>query len=695
MDKKEVLLSCKSEGFFLDREMLDFFVGLSEEKFVLVLNELKKLGISEKILTKKVFDDNKDKISCFFSKSDVKNVKILKNFEKKNKKVENSDFFEYFRQRFELLKDILVKKGFDNLISIRRIGSSNGVYTVIGMIYSKRITKNKNLLFEIEDLGGRTIVLVNRDNKKLFDRAQKLVEDDVLAFQVSGSSKMLFANEFIFPDFEKRDEVFGEKDEYCVFTGDFHVGSELFLESNLRKFVDWLNGGVGDERQRAISGKVKYLFLVGDLVEGVGIYPGQEKFLKIKGCRAQYKKVFDVLKGIRDDIEIIMCPGLHDAVWLGEPQPKVENKWLVELDGMKNLRRVSNPCELEVGGLKVFLNYGINMKSFLEKLEKKSSIKEFDDVLKRRSLPLVYSESDFVPGEAGDLMLNEMDVFVVGGRHKAEVGNYGNIVKISTSCWQKKSDYEAKMGMDVDFARVPILNLKSKEVKILDFSGNDEILWEKGDDLVCELCGEEKSVENKKKIKIAIDIDEVLAEQLESVVEFYKQETGVFIPKEKFSSYNWWETWGISKEEAIGVDGRFKESDMFESLRVVEGSIEAIEKLNKDNSLVVITARPSDFENKTLGWLGENYGDSFDEVLHSSDFHVENGEQKSKVEFCKDLGVDLIIEDNLEYSLKCAEGGIKVLLLDKPWNQGDLHENIFRCGDWGEILKKVEVLKNG
>mgnify|MGYP000159184464 CR=1 FL=1 len=195
-------------------------------------------------------------------------------------------------------------------------------------------------------------------------------------------------------------------------------------------------------------------------------------------------------------------------------------------------------------------------------------------------------------------------------------------------------------------------------------------------------------------MKIAIDIDEVLAEQLESVIEFYKQETGIFISKDKFLSYKWWEVWDISKEEAISVDERFKESDMFDNLKVVEGSINIMKKLSKNNNLIIITARPSFFENKTLSWLNRNYGDIFDNIYHSSDFHIENNNQKSKVDFCKDLGVKVIIEDNLEYSLNCAEKGFDVILLDKPWNKGVEHENIVRCFNWSEILREIKRLDN-
>ena len=69
-------------------------------------------------------------------------------------------------------------------------------------------------------------------------------------------------------------------------------------------------------------------------------------------------------------------------------------------------------------------------------------------------------------------------------------------------------------------------------------------------------------------MKIAIDIDEVLAEQMDSLIEFYKQETGIFIPREDFFTYYWPDVWNISLEDAKAIDIKFKESDFFDNLSV-------------------------------------------------------------------------------------------------------------------------------
>ena len=62
------------------------------------------------------------------------------------------------------------------------------------------------------------------------------------------------------------------------------------------KFIMWLKGEYGTEKQKEVARKVKYLFVVGDVVVGVGIYPGQEGDLEIKDIYQQYEEATKYLR---------------------------------------------------------------------------------------------------------------------------------------------------------------------------------------------------------------------------------------------------------------------------------------------------------------------------------------------------------------------------------------------------------------
>ena len=87
-----------------------------------------------------------------------------------------------------------------------------------------------------------------------------------------------------------------------------------FLEDNLKKFIKWIKGETGSDTQKEIAKKVKYVFIIGDLVDGCGIYPGQEDELIINDIYEQYEECAKYLKEIPQNIQIIACPGNHDAM---------------------------------------------------------------------------------------------------------------------------------------------------------------------------------------------------------------------------------------------------------------------------------------------------------------------------------------------------------------------------------------------
>ena len=57
------------------------------------------------------------------------------------------------------------------------------------------------------------------------------------------------------------------------------------------------------------------------MVDGIGIYPNQERELVVKDIYKQYEMLDDFIEAIPDYMEVIIGPGNHDAVRRGEPQP--------------------------------------------------------------------------------------------------------------------------------------------------------------------------------------------------------------------------------------------------------------------------------------------------------------------------------------------------------------------------------------
>ncbi len=512
--KKQILKLCMQKGFLLDKEILDSISSLEEKNAFEIINALTNLSIKERVITKQIFlansekikklvvnNDNKllfvgffSKLGCVIDSSEniscsnlthtdssekLHHFKILSSSLVFPKKLEVKDFVDHFRNRYEQIKMILQERSLDNLKSIRRLSNDRDNQYLIVSIISKRQTKNKNLVFDVEDLTGRARILVNENKKELYEKCKDILVDEVVAFNTTGSREMLFANDVIFPDAILSEKRKHHEDVLVAFTSDVHVGSKMFLEDQFLKFIKWINGEEGDDTQRQLAKKVKYLFLVGDNVDGIGVFPDQEKLLKIPEITAQYKKLAELLKLIREDIRIIISPGQHDAVWVGEPQPAVGEEWASDLHKLSNVTLVTNPCIVEIdGGFKILMYHGASMHEVIGEIPDirlnyghKSPTRVVKELLKRRHLAPMHGSCDYVPNNKKDPLVIDIlpDIVVTGDLHRQEVSSYNNILLISSSCWQSITPFEEKVGNVPDPGKVPLFNLKTREIKILDF----------------------------------------------------------------------------------------------------------------------------------------------------------------------------------------------------------------------------------
>ena len=93
-------------------------------------------------------------------------------------------------------------------------------------------------------------------------------------------------------------------------------------------------------------------------------------------------------------------------------------------------------------------------------------------MLRHRHLSPSHSANVYVPSEKEDMMIIKEipDIVATGDLHKADIDIYNNILIIAGSCWQTATPFEEKVGNQPDPGKVPMLNLKTREIKILDFN---------------------------------------------------------------------------------------------------------------------------------------------------------------------------------------------------------------------------------
>jgi len=283
----------------------------------------------------------------------------------------------------------------------------------------------------------------------------------------------------VFPDIPVLEKKHSPEEEHALFLGDLHYGSKHFMEENFLKFIDYLNGKTP---HKINPEKIKYLFIVGDIVSGIGNYPSQQKDLKIEDIETQFQSLAELLGKIRRDIKIIISPGNHDGVRLLEPQPPLDEKYAWPLYNMKNVLLTGNPAYLNIGAKKGFsgfdvLSYhGFSYPFYANTVPSlivgglNAPEKIMAYLLRNRHLAPTYASTQYFPYEKDELLVkNVPDIFVSGHSHKLSVDSYKGVLLISTATWERETEYQKRKGNFPDFCKVPLFNLKTREIKILDF----------------------------------------------------------------------------------------------------------------------------------------------------------------------------------------------------------------------------------
>ncbi len=451
------------------------FYEIDEEKKRIIDNTVEEIKRPE---SKIIVDKYKE----------VSDVVVLRSYNDNNIPIKNvNSFVNHFKFRYDVLKDILLQRAeLNSSISIgRALGRKDrSLVSVIGLVNNQKITRNGNVLFTLEDPTGVINVLVIKDN--YVNNVKDLVLDEVVGVMGYSNGDILFCEKIYFPDIPVSKEIKKCSKDVCVaFISDIHVGSKNFLEKEFLRFINWLNLDDVENKQLEIVKKIKYLFVLGDLVDGVGVFPDQIDYLTIKDVNKQYEQLAKYLSLIRRDIKIIMCPGDHDALRLAHPQPPLDKKIAPKLCELQNVILVSNPSLLNIEatkdfpGFDVLLYHGHGYHYYYNNVD---SLKQVDAahnprhvmkfLLQKRHLAPSHTSTIYVPDNKEDFMVIKTipDIFVSGHLHKCDISAYNNVITINCSCWQTQTDYEIKTGNFPDPCKVPILNLKSREIEVFDFN---------------------------------------------------------------------------------------------------------------------------------------------------------------------------------------------------------------------------------
>ena len=387
------------------------------------------------------------------------------------------EFQRYFRDRYERLRALLEQRGvsFSSVLDARRL--KRGQEATLAMMLLERRETERALLLEAEDLTGSLRLIVPKRSQRLALEAASILPDSVFAARVLRLDESFLVQEIFLPEVpaagRKREEARAPEVYLCL-ASDLHVGSKRFRRDLWESFLDWLSR----ERDREAK-RVRYLVVAGDLVDGVGVFPGQRWELEYTSVKRQLEEAAKLLREVPEHVRIILSPGNHDPAQKALPQPPLTGGYRKILERAREITFVGNPAWLEVGGRSILVYHGQGLDDAIQALPnisyntlQKDVGKVLEALVRHRHLAPIYGENTPVlPLPEDPLVLDKVpDLIHSGHIHVAYAGAYRDVKLVNTGTWQEQTSYQKSMGLEPTVGTIALVNLKTMTIKLKRFA---------------------------------------------------------------------------------------------------------------------------------------------------------------------------------------------------------------------------------
>ena len=375
------------------------------------------------------------------------------------------DYIQYFRDRYNRLGHMIRSRC--DVVPIVAIKQNDRLrqeeVAVCGMVADTRTTNNGHRIITIEDTTGTCNVLFHKDRPD-FTEAERIIPDEVIGVRgtVSQEGTIIFGNQLLRPDIPFSFQPYTSKTRgKAVLVSDIHVGSDTFLQEAWDRFTGWIS-----------TSDISYLLIAGDLVDGIGIYPGQDQELVIKNIYEQYNTLGKMLSSLPSHIQIICAPGNHDVVRGAEPQPAIPSKFTGSFPA--NCIFVENPATIILQGVRILMYHGRSFDDMIGLIPGASYEQAHGmmaEMLKRRHLALCYGKKTPIAADKTDRMIIDPipEVLHTGHVHIMGITKYRGVLGINAGTWQSQTAFQKQMNIQPTPAKAVILDLQTLETEVLDF----------------------------------------------------------------------------------------------------------------------------------------------------------------------------------------------------------------------------------
>lgn len=472
MLKREVAAALKhalNMGFQVHPGALRVLEDLSPSELQTVIKYVIKKKIRQQV---RVID--RDDIESLFGTSSTEEVHAdLRVLFDPTSKVTSAEgvrgYISLFSSRFAKLRRIVGSR--PEAKELRTIDSAKmavvrGELHVCGLIMHKSVGTNVVRLL-LEDPSGSLEILVFEVS--LREIAERLLLDQfVMAIITRDKMGRFVARSLILPDVPSHVFNRSSTEVFAVFLSDLHIGSRFFMEGAFRRFLFWLSSS------DPIARRVGFVIIGGDLIDGVGIYPNQNKELELQTVEEQLQLAESLLSKVPSHIKVVIAPGNHDPGRRALPQPAIPKKYNTRLWDRENFYMLGNPCVVSLNGVRILVFHGQSIDDVV-KITPGLNYGAPTDVMRyllrlRHLVPIYGSLTPVAPEEEDLLVIDEIpDIFHAGHVHVVSLANYRDVLLLNSGTFQSQTPFQSSVGIEPTPALVVAVNLKTWKVKSVDF----------------------------------------------------------------------------------------------------------------------------------------------------------------------------------------------------------------------------------
>ncbi len=186
-------------------------------------------------------------------------------------------------------------------------------------------------------------------------------------------------------------------------------------------------------------------------------------------------------------------------------------------------------------------------------------------------------------------------------------------------------------------------------------------------------------------MKVAIDVDGVLANQVPPVLRLLNRKYGLNVRKRNIRR---WDEPIADTDIKVEIEGNLLNPNFLNNMRLINGAKDAANQISKKHYIVIATNRDPKVVIQTQNWLNRK-GIPFNEFI------------STKIEGKGAVDADVLIDDYPGNIVEFQAKNRYAILFDQPWNREfDIEKEVpeskkvYRAHGWKEVLRFLSKIQN-